>query len=202
MSDPYGQNPYGGQPATPGQQPASYGQPAPYGQPGPYGQPAYAPYPQRDPDRRPGTVTAAAVVGIVGSALTFLGAAFFAVAAAVAREDFAEGFEEGSGTDLGTSADNVVTAVVVICGVLAVWSLVAVVLSVLVLRRSQVARILLVVSAGVATLVSLLAAPLGLLFTVLTVLTIVLLFVGGANEWFSRKGGTEAGPSGYTHTAY
>ncbi len=60
----------------------------------------------------------------------------------------------------------------------------------LVLRRSNAARITLVVSSAVTALFSLLA--IGSLVSAVTLLAavavIVLLFVGGANEWFQGKG--------------
>ena len=181
VSDPYGQtpsNPYSSNP---------YGQPLQ--------QQPYAAYPQRDPDKRPGTVIWAAVLAIVGSALTLLAAGFFALVALVASEDFVDGVEEGSGSQI-TSDDTVVGVVVGIGGALAVWSVVAIVLAILVLRRSNVARILLVVSSAVAALVSLLAMPLGLPVTTMAITAIVLLFVGGAGDWFARRDPSQL-PPGY-----
>ena len=75
----------------------------------------------------------------------------------------------------------------------------------LVLRRSNVARILLVISASVTALLSLLSITSGISLVVLiaAVATIVLLFAGGASAWFKRLpaydggyGGHPAGPYG------
>ena len=63
----------------------------------------------------------------------------------------------------------------------------ALVLAIFTLRRSNVARILLVVSAVLAALVSLLGvlAIVPLVVTLVCIATVVLLFTGGANQWFS-----------------
>src|ERR671920_760725 len=135
---PYGQDPYGQQPG---------GQPYPYGQQSPYSQQPYGQQPGGD--RRPGTVTAAAWITIVLSAIT---AALF-------------GF-----TGLG----------------LVMWAIIAIVLAVLVMRRSNVARILLVISSAVVALFSLLGVTSGVsaITLVAAIAVIVLLFVGGAGDWF------------------
>jgi hypothetical protein len=72
-----------------------------------------------------------------------------------------------------------------------VWSLIAVVLAVFVLRRSNTARILLVISASVVAVLSLLTIAGGatVVTLVASVATILLLFVGGAGDWFKRTGG-------------
>jgi hypothetical protein len=188
MSDPnqsWGQpeNPYGQQPYP--QQP--YAQPV-YGQ-----QPYGAPYQQgRDPEKRPGTVTGAAVTTIVLSALTLLFAAFMAVAVLVARDDFIEGFEGELTPSQRDSfnGDDVATLVLVGVIVLAVWCLIAIVLAVLAMRRSSVARIMLVVSAAVTIVVSLvgIAALVPALTVIAGIVVIVLLFTGGANDWYARRG--------------
>ena len=85
---------------------------------------------------------------------------------------------------------------------------IAIVLGVLVLRRSNVARILLVISSAVVALLSLLAIASGVSAVTLiaAVATIVLLFVGGAGDWFKRAAtpaATGGGyPGGHTATAY
>ncbi len=85
---------------------------------------------------------------------------------------------------------------------LPIWSAIAIVLGVLALKRSRVARIALVVSAAVTAMVSLLA--IGSFISAITLIgavaTIVLLFTGGAGDWFARRGGAgkDALPSGTT----
>ena len=72
-----------------------------------------------------------------------------------------------------------------------VWCLIACILAVLVLRRSNAARITLVVSSAVTALFSLFGIGSGVSAVTLlaAVAVIVLLFVGGANDWFKGKGG-------------
>ena len=73
--------------------------------------------------------------------------------------------------------------------VLAVWSAAAILLAVLVMRRSNVSRILLVVSSAGCAVVSLLGvlAILPVLWVIGAIVVIVLLFTGGANAWFSAE---------------
>ncbi len=205
--NPYGQppsgppaNPYGEQPAQqspygeqPPQQQNPYGQPAqppPYGQQPAYAQPGYG-YGGRASDKRPGSVTAAAVITLIFSGLSLLLFAFFLVAMVVAKDEFLDemtgqpGFE-----DAGISADAAFGFFVAVATIAFVWCVIACILAVLALRRSNAARITLVVSSAVTALFSLLA--IGSLVSAITLIAavavIVLLFVGGANEWFKSKG--------------
>ena len=202
---PAGQNPYG-QPASPppyGQQPA-YGQQPPYGQPAygqpAYGQPGHAGAPMGgDPDKRPGTVTAAGVITLVFSGLSFLLFAFVLVALLVAEDEVLDEIERQEGfQDAGISANDALGLVVGVVGVFAVWCLVAAVLGALVLRRSNAARITLVVSSAVTALVSLLSIGSGVsaLTLIAAIATIVLLFTGGAGDWFRRRSTAPAAPPG------
>jgi presenilin-like A22 family membrane protease len=185
VSDP--NQPWGQQPENP------YGQPQqpidPYGQ-----QPAYgAPYPQttRDHDKRPGTVTAAGITTIVLAGLSFLLYAVVALLTVVARDDMIDAIEDELTADqrdqLG--ADQLATVLTVIVVVFAVWCLIAVFLGIFAMRRSNVARILLVISAVMTALISLLGITSGVSVVTLAgaVAVIVLLFTGGANDWFSRR---------------
>ena len=202
-ASPYGeqpappQNPYGEQPAqqqnpygAPAQQPG-YGQPPPYGGQQPaYGQPGYG-YGGPASDKRPGSVTGAAVITLIFSGLSLLLYAFILVALVVARDEVLDEITQEPGfEDTGISADSAFGAIVAVVCVLLVWCLIACILAVLVLRRSNAARITLVVSSAVTALFSLLA--IGSLVSAITLLAgvavIVLLFVGGANEWFKGKG--------------
>src|SRR5690606_593865 len=132
--------------------------------------------------RRPGTVTAAAWTTIVMSALTAIGAALLAVVFAVAGEEAFEAPEiqrELEGTDLSTGS--LVGFVIAFAVFVMVWSVVAIVLAVFTLRRSNVARILLVVSAVMVALISLLSilSIVSVVPLLTAVATAVLLFVGG-----------------------
>lgn len=194
---PTGQPPVYGVPPS---GPVAYGQPqyaqAPYGQPpyhhNPYGQPAYG-MPGygallRDPDARPGTVLAAGIITLVsnGLVLLLLGIVLFFMLAA--RSDFMEGFGDQAGMR-SSGADGWYTGILVGVLVLAVWCLAAILLAVLALRRSNAARIVLVVSASVTALVSLLAITSGisLLTLVAAVAVIVCLFTGGACDWYHHE---------------
>ncbi|MDN4160786.1 hypothetical protein [Nocardioides abyssi] len=192
-TNPYGQqptNPYGAPPAGPGGA-GGPGGPGGYGSPGGYGTAAPV-----DPDKRPGTVTAAAVITLVCAGLSALLFGLATAALVVARESFSDELRKAieddpafDSTDMPTG-DELATIFLVIMAVLFIWSVVACVLAVLAMRRSNVARILLVVSAAISALLSLVgilsivsAVPL-----IASVATIVLLFAGGAGDWFARRG--------------
>ena len=188
--DPYGQgNPYGQQP----------------GQPYPYGQQPYGATPQATGDRRPGTVTAAAWITIVFSAIT---AAIFGItglALLVARDQVITEMERvPEFQDANIDADAAVGVLVAVMVGLVVWSLVAIVLAVLVLRRSNVARILLVISCAAVAVFSLLSVASGVTIVplVAAIATVVLLFTGGASDWFKRVPSYPGGPSGYPAQPY
>lgn len=194
---PYGasppqQNPYG-QPPAYGQQ-SPYGQPAPYGPGSPYGQPGY---PGPVGDKRPGTVTTASVITLIFSGLSLLVYAFVMIALVVAKDEVIEAItDEPDFQDLGISGDSAFGAVVAIVAVFLVWTLIACILAVMVLRRSNAARITLVVSSAAAAVFSLLAIGSGIsaVNLIASVAVIVLLFTGGANDWFKRRGDQQAIP--------
>ncbi len=158
----------------------------PYGQSDPYGT-----APQPSGERRPGTVTAAAWITMVLSAIVAALFGFTALALLVARDQvIAEMEKVPEFRDANIDADAAVGVLVAVMLGLVVWALIAIVLGILVLRRSNVARILLVISASVTALVSLLAVGSGVSAVPLigAVATVVLLFTGGAGPWFKRVG--------------
>ena len=186
----------------PGPTHTPYGQPDPYGQqgqPSPYGQqPSYGAPPVQD-DRRPGTVTAAAWITIVFSGLTAVLFGFTGLALLVARDQVITEMERvPEFQDAGIDADAAVGVLVAFILGLVVWAVIALVLAVFVLRRSNVARILLVISSAVVALLSLLGITSGVsaITLIASVATIVLLFVGGAGDWFARKGSQGGHPGG------
>ena len=201
---PYGQAPYG-QPQYAPQDPYApqqpYGQPAygqqPYGQQ-PYGQPAFEQYPSGafpftggDPDKRPGTVLAAGIITIVSSSLTLVVLLLGLLGLSSSRQDFIDELNRNADfQSLDVTADQLVSFIQVVIAVFAVWALVGILLGVLVMRRSKVARILLVISAGLVVAGGLLSIT--SVFSGLWVLAggavIGLLFMGGANDWYSRRG--------------
>lgn len=178
--------------------------PPAYGQP--YGQQPYAASPYAatvDPNRRPGGVTAAAVTTLVLSGLSAVVYVLLLVAMLTSKEAFLDGMSD----ELNSAGDNplgevdretLFAVVSIATSAFLIWCLVACVLAVLVLRRSNVARILLVVSSGMAALICLLAIAtvIPIVTLVGSIAVIVLLFTGGANQWFAGKGqsGTPAQP--------
>lgn len=192
QSQPYGQQPYG-QPY--GQQPPGYGQ-TPYGQPQsgyvqqPYGYqaPAYSPYGAGNGERRPGTVTAAGVITLIFSGLTLALFAIIGIVVVAAKDEFITRIEDQPGFQ-DVSPNDVVSVVAVVCLVFAIWCIIAMVLAVFTMRRSNGARIGLVISAALVAIVSLLGITSGgsAVTLLASIAVIVLLFTGGANEWFGRR---------------
>lgn len=202
QQDPYGQTPYGQTP---------YGQQNPYGgEQNPYGsgsadQGYGAPYAAVDPDQRPGTVTAAGAItlvlsGLMGVLFLVLGVIMFAVSGQIVDEINQElanepGFEEIGGEGIAVAAG-------VVLLLFALWCVIACVVAVFAMKRHNWARIVLVISASVTALVSLLG--IGAVITAVPLISaiavIVLLYTGGANEWYRSRGrsGQEAVAPGQT----
>lgn len=207
--DPEGQTPYGGQPppaanpygAAPPPPANPYGR-APFSQQ-PRGQQPYGASqigdgldmygrPLTSTDVRPGTVTAAGWITLVVSGLSALLYGFLTLAMIVDKDDVLREIDEalaeqGSTGDFDSeSAFGVVVGVLV---VVVVWCLIACVLAVFVLRRSNAARITLVVSAVVAGLLSLLGikSAVSAIPLLACLATVILLFTGGAGDWFARR---------------
>lgn len=210
------QNPYG-QPTDPYGQPAT---PNPYGQappPNPYGQayeqqsqPAYGVQPTTSygstptGDARPGGVTAAGWITIILSALSAAMFGLVAVLFLVARDQIVtEMNKTPEFRDLDVDGDSIVGVMVAFMLVLVLWAVISLVLGVFVLRRSNVARILLVISSSVVALGSLLGITSGFsaIWLIAAIAVIVMLFINGAGNWFSRTptypGGGPGGPGGY-----
>ncbi len=208
------QNPYGTGPAEPpyGQQPYPDQSVEGSTQQNPYGQTPYgaAPYAQQQPpagplgdgldmygrplgnDQRPGGVTAAAWITIAAAGLTFLLFGFITLAMLVAKDDVTREIDKAirdSNSTTDFSAEDAYGFVVGLLLVVTIWCLISCVLAVFVLRRSNVARILLVISAVIAALLSLLAiqSVVSAVPLLAAVAVIVLLFVGGAGDWFAGR---------------
>ena len=163
----------------------------------PYGQaptPSSSPYPvQGDPDKRPGTVTAASVISIVLASIGALLFGLVTIGFLVARDDIVEAMDDelsGEPRFEDFTAGDIADIGLVVLAVLTIWCVIAIVLAVLALRRQNWARIALVISAVVSALLSLLSIT--ALLPVITlggaIAAIVLFFTGGANAWYSRKG--------------
>lgn len=194
MSDQYPTYPG----AEPPQQPAEQqptGQQA--GMPGPMpgGQvPPPAGYGPPVPNKRPGTVTAASIISIVLSALTVLSGIAFAVASGPVGDYLRDNpgllEDEGfSGSDQQDVLD-VIDAALIGVGVFTVLiGVVGIVLGLLVLKPRPWARILLTIGAALSILLGLLMSLnlVGLPWLVGSILVIVFLFQGRANDWFAGR---------------
>ena len=190
--------PFGSSPgADPVPQPDAHAQPhaQPYAQPdaqpsGPAG---------RDPDKRPFSVTLAAILTWLGAGLVAGGMVMFAVVLASGGQVFLDEFDKAAaGSDFQLSRAEVLAIGWGVTLFFLVWSLVSIVLAGLAFRRNNAARIALSVSATVAALLSLL-----MILSIVSVVTLlmagaaaVLLFTGGANEWYSRRSEHPGGPPG------
>ena len=144
-----------------------------------------------DPDRRPGTVTAATVVTAAASGLASLCLGFMLTALVISRDRVDDAVREDE--DLQRLDFDVVRAVEifqwVVVGLLA-WSLAAIVVALFAHQRSRAARWVLAVFAGVAAIVSALlgiVAVFPLLWTAACVAVVVLLFTGRAAEWYAES---------------
>jgi O-antigen ligase len=75
--------------------------------------------------------------------------------------------------------------------VLTLWCIVACVLAVFAMRGSNVSRILLVISAVVAGLLSLVAigSVISAVWLLACIAVVILFFTGGAGEWYQRRRG-------------
>jgi hypothetical protein len=173
-----GDRPYGEQP---------YGRNAPHlsGRPG-FGPPGFG---MRDPHARPGTVLAAGIVAMVSTGLVLLMQVFSLIVLLVARAalDLGEDpfFDDGRAGLLyvGLSV------------LMLVWCVLAIVFAVRAMHRSMRGRIGLVVSSSLTSAVSLVAIVSGVFGAALVLLSaiavIVLLFTGGAGEWYRGRHDTE-----------
>jgi hypothetical protein len=209
---PYGQPQYGQpQHAQPQHAQPQYGQPQ-YGQPqegrptpdqyaAPYGQqPTGGPLGDGldmygrplGTDERPGTVTAAGWITLILSGLTALFYAFLTLAIVVAKDEVLREInralaEQGATGDF--DAEDAYGIVVVVLLAFTAWCVIACVLAVFAMRRSTAARILLVISACVAGLISLvlIGSVISGVWLVACVLVVILLFTGGAGDWYARR---------------
>lgn len=169
----YGQQPYGAE--------HRHGQPSPY------------------PTKRPGVVTAAAVIAMVMSVLTAAGWLVFgalALAASSAEIDDlynSNEFQRGMG-DANISLEdfeNGVTGFGIAFLVLGVVILLAVLPAIGVLRGSGVSRVVLTILSVITVLVGLFftvaGTGTGIPWVLAGVLVLVFLFVGAASAWFAGK---------------
>ena len=167
------------------QQPA-YAAPPTYDAPGYHGPSPSHPY-AANTDKRPGTVTAAVVLTWVGCALAMIGCLLGLALAFSDSDTFMDGFMKGSDGEFTRAQAK---GILVGFGAVGfVWSLAASVLALLTLKRHGWARILLTVSSVMAALISLvmILSVISAVTLVMAIAAVVLLFVGGANDWFAHR---------------
>lgn len=150
--------------------------------------PAWAVGTPQDPDRRPGSVTSAAVLTWVFAGLTALGYLLVVVMLMAARQPLVDAIQaDPQFESLPLSTNDLLAVLWVMSAVAIFWSVSAFVLAVLVFRRVAWARVGLVVSAAAAMLVSLLAFPFGLLHGLAAATTFALLLGRRSAAWFARR---------------
>jgi hypothetical protein len=181
-------------PPTPGwgQLPPAPQLPAAAGWPPP--QPhAYPAYPVVG-DERPPQVRLACILTWIFSSITALGYAAVLVVLAVDKERLVDELKKSPGWDSSFDTDTVTTFVAVAAVAFIVWSLSAIVLAVLTWRRVRWAWLVLLASASIAGLVSVLALPYSLPFLAVIGASTGMLLRRTSRAWF-------AGPTypGYPH---
>lgn len=170
---------------VPQQPPHQYG-----GQPG-HAQP-------RDAQKRPTTVTIAAWLTWGFSSLTLLAFAVVVLAMLAARDQLVDSLQSDPNfAALHLATDDVMAVLWAMSAVVLFWCAAAITLAALAYRGMNWARITLVVSSSFALLFSLAAFPVGLLHAMAAGATITLLFVGGANQWYSRRSDVPGSSAGY-----
>lgn len=151
----------------------------------PYG----APSAPRAVLERPGKVTAACIATIVSSGVAFAGLLVALLYTLGNHDDLVTEIQKELDKQSyeGVSADSFANVAVGFFVVLLVWSVVAIGLAVATMRRSNGARITLVVSAVLAAIVSLLGVlvVVPLAFTAAGVATAILLLGTDAKAWFA-----------------
>jgi hypothetical protein len=150
--------------------------------------PSWAAGTVQDPDRRPAGVVVAAALTWLFAGITALMFLLVVAMLMFGQDALVEALRSDARFDeLNVSVDDLLAVVWVVSAVAIFWSVCAVILAVLAFRRVGWARIGLVVSAAMTMLFSLGALPASLLLVVPAAATVVLLFTGGANAWYSRR---------------
>lgn len=164
------------------------GPPVPPPGPNPYGY--YPPAPRqagpRMPSARPLEVRIACIVTWVFTALTSLAYVVVLAVIAVDSQGFLDLVKDSPGWDDSFDEDVLVTAVTVGSIVFLFWCVAAAVLAVFVWRRARWAWVLLLISASVAALVSIVAFPFSLPHMTAIAVTLGTLLHPRSRAWFRR----------------
>ena len=170
------------------------------------GEPGPVPPSGPDPQRRPGTVTAAVAMTWLLTPLVGSVFALMVLMLLVARDTLLEAVRQTPEFQASAlTTGDLLSALWVVSALVLFWCLVAFVLAVFAFRRQGWARGLLVASAVMATLVALLAFPVGLVVAVPTAVSAGLLLSSSARTWYATRPAagsppppyTGGGPSGY-----
>lgn len=156
--------------------------------PNPYGY--YPPTPHqalpRVPSARPREVRIACIVTWVFTAITALGYVAVLAAVAIDSQALVDIIKDSSGWDPSYDEDLEVSAIVVGSIIFLVWCLATAALAFFTWRRMRLAWVLLVVSAGMAALISILAFPYSLLHLTAIAVTLGALLNRSTRDWFRR----------------
>ena len=136
------------------------------------------------------------MITLVLSGLVLLLLVLGMVALGVARDEVVDQMRDQEGLQ-DIDPNDIVSVLFVVFGAFIVWCIIAMALAVFAMRRSNGARIGLVVSAALAAILSLLAIASGTsaISLIGCIAVIVCLFTGGAGPWYAGKSGA-AGRSG------
>ncbi len=158
-----------------------------------FGQPGG--YPARPTSGRPTTVTVATWLTWIFSSLV-AGAFLLIVLTLLLQRDqlLAEMQKNAAISDLGASSQQILGFLWVLSAVSIFWALSAMALAVLAFRRVSSARIALVVSAGLAGVVSLFVVPFGWLHAVAAFSCMALLLRRSSSQWYAGQDQPLAGP--------
>jgi hypothetical protein len=165
--------------------------PYPYGAPPPPPSHPYVPIggSPYEPDDRPGTVLTAAIITFVLAGLTALLGLLCLIVAVTVADDLLDAVRDQGYDTSGFTSHELAVGFAGVGVVTLALSVAAVVAAAFVLRRSQVARVVLTVLSGVTIALSLLTISSVVSTATLggAVAVIVLLFVQRSNRWFARR---------------
>jgi hypothetical protein len=153
---------------------------------------------ETDPNRRPGTVTTACILTWVFASLAIASAGAMLVAVTAGRDEFVDSWEKESDlAALDVDAETAADVIVVLMAVCLVLAALAIVVAVAAFRRSSAGRVGLMVLSGLTAVVSLLlsVAIVPFLWVIASTVTLILLFTGSVNQWYTRRPASVSQPA-------
>jgi hypothetical protein len=136
----------------------------------------------------------------IGAGATALLMLMFVLVLVAGADSFIDEFDTAArDSDLTLTREQILAVGWSVAAVFLFWSVASIVLAVLVVRRSNGARIGLAISAGMTVVVSLIAILSGLsaITLLLGIAAGILLFTGGANGWYRNRGSGPAPLAAY-----